>query len=139
MTYWDTSAVIWFYGRGRIDEISGITRTHTLAELFSALTGQGVEIEKNGRKRQIKFSPPAGAAILSHIRPRFQYVDLSSEEIEKALKSAQLKAVQGGRVHDYFHAVAAAKAQASELFTIDENDFVGLGTVPLINPAQRSA
>jgi hypothetical protein len=35
--YWDTSAIIWYFGRGRIGEIRGVTRPHTLSETFSAL------------------------------------------------------------------------------------------------------
>jgi hypothetical protein len=41
MIYWDTSALIRFILERRANEISGVTRTHTLAELFSALTGRG--------------------------------------------------------------------------------------------------
>ena len=42
--YWDTSAIIWYFGRGRIGEIRGVTRPHTLSETFSALTGGGFEL-----------------------------------------------------------------------------------------------
>ncbi len=49
--YWDSSAVIWYYGQGRIMEISGVTRPHALSEIFSALTGGGYEIVlPDGRK-----------------------------------------------------------------------------------------
>ena len=60
-----------------------------------------------------------------------EYIELSANEIVEALQTAKDKGAQGGRVHDLMHAVAAEKAGADELWTIDEDDFVGLGTVPL--------
>ena len=36
--YWDTSAVLNYWMRGRMDELIGVTRPHTLPELFSTVT-----------------------------------------------------------------------------------------------------
>jgi hypothetical protein len=60
---------------------------------------------------------------------RLKYIELSADEIVNAVKEAKRKNVQGGRIHDLLHAVAAEKAKADELWTIDRYDFNGLGEV----------
>jgi predicted nucleic acid-binding protein len=54
------------------------------------------------------------------------FVDLSADEVLTALNYARAKGVRGGRVHDFLHAVAAEKAGADKIVTLDENDFNGL-------------
>jgi predicted nucleic acid-binding protein len=130
--YWDTSAIIWYFARGRITEISGVTRPHALSEAFSALTGGGFELVlPDGRKRHKRLSLRAAGTVISKLHPLLEYVDLSADEVVAALQRAWEKGAQGGRVHDLMHAVAAEKAGADELWTIDANDFEGLGKVPL--------
>ncbi|HXR06889.1 MAG TPA: hypothetical protein VN765_06135 [Candidatus Acidoferrum sp.] len=67
-----------------------------------------------------------------------QYVELNAEEIVAALKEAPAKSAQGGRVHDLMHAVAAEKCGADEVWSLDQNDFGGLGKVPVRNPARQT-
>ena len=134
--YWDTSALIWFYSESRLSEVSGVTRPHTLAEMFSTLTGAGVQmISPDGTLRLKKLSPGSGVAIVQRLVPVLEYVDLSAAEVAAALANAQAQAVQGGRVHDLLHAVAAEKAGADELWTLDQNDFKGLTKVALKDPS----
>ena len=131
-TYWDTSSLIFYYAKGRISEISGVTRPHSLAETFSALTGGGFElVMADGSRRHKRLSLRLAAAVIERIHARLTYVDLSADEITVALKDAEMKHVQGGRVHDLLHAVAAEKTGADELWTLDRNDFDGLGKVAL--------
>ena len=130
--YWDTSAIIWYFGRGGLGEIRGVTRPHTLSETFSALTGGGFElVMPDGTRKHRRLSLRAASAVVSRFHPQLEYVELSANEIVAALQTAKDKGAQGGRVHDLMHAVAGEKAGADELWTIDENDFVGLGKVPL--------
>jgi predicted nucleic acid-binding protein len=130
--YWDTSAIIWYFAHGRIEEIHGVTRPHTLNEAFSALTGGGFDLlMADGTRKHRRLSLRAASAVVSRFYPQLQYVELSAQEIVAALQTAKDKGAQGGRVHDLMHAVAAEKAGADELWTIDENDFAGLGKVPL--------
>jgi len=130
--YWDTSAIIWYFGRGRIAEVRGVTRPHTLSETFSALTGAGFDlILTDGRHKHRRLSLRAAAAVVSRFHPQMEYVELSADEILAALQTAKDRGAQGGRVHDLMHAVAAEKAGADELWTLDEHDFEGLGKVPL--------
>ncbi len=131
--YWDSCALIWYFGQGRLAEINGITRTHTLAEVFSALTGKGINMTlPDGSVRLRKFSPKTAAEVIRRLHPKLQYHDLDSQSVVNACDSAQRKAVQGGRIHDYLHAFAAQQANTDELWTTDQNDFAGLGPVPVI-------
>ena len=111
--YWDTSAIIRFYATGRIGQVSGITRTHTLAELFSALTGRGYdESMKDGSMRHRRLSMDAAAKVVSKLVPRIDFVDLSPDEVLAAIQSSRNVNAQGGRIHDLLHAVAADKGKA---------------------------
>ena len=51
------------------------------------------------------------------------FVDLTANELLEGLTKAKSRNVTGGRVHDYAHALAAAKVGADVLLTTDRNDF----------------
>jgi len=130
--YWDTSALIHFYNDGRKAEIAGITRTHTLSEMFSAYTGRGVWFTKpDGTVVLRRVSMKLAAVIIKDIRSRLSFVDLSPDEVLIAIQNANKLGAQGGRIHDLMHAAAADKAKADELWTLDRNDFAGLGSTPV--------
>jgi predicted nucleic acid-binding protein len=133
--YWDTSAIIIFYTHGKLHEISGVTRPHTLTEAFSTLTGRGVITYKpDGTPKATKLSPNLAQRLIRQIHSKLTYVDLTPDEMVNALKDAEKKQIQGGRVHDLMHAVAAEKSGADELWTFDRSDFIGLGSTPLKEP-----
>jgi len=130
--YWDTSALVRYYREQRVPEISGVTRTHSLAELFSALTGRGIEIlTADGTLKHKRFSMVAAAEVVKQVRARLEFVDLSPDEVIFAIQRAEKLNAQGGRIHDLLHAAAADKAKADELWTLDRNDFAGLGSTPV--------
>ncbi len=119
-TYWDSSALIQTTLdddlHARLIREGGFTRTHTLTETFSALTG----------KAHLRMDANAAARTIKEIAGHLEFVELSAREIQEGLAQAQKRGVRGGRVHDYVHALAAAKAGASALLTLDENDFDAL-------------
>lgn len=119
--YWDASALIDALQDSAIEkkavEAGQATRTHTLAEMFSTLTG--------GRLG-FRIHPDDAAAMIEEITKKFYFVDLSPAEIKSALNQAESKGVRGGRVHDWLHAVAAKKSGAQELLTDNYADFAGL-------------
>lgn len=121
MTYWDTSALIMALHDETIrDRLAGgehVTRTHSLSEMFSVLTG--------GRFR-VKYSPGNAALLAADIAQQLTFVDLSTEEALQGLKEAGRHQVFGGRVHDWMHALAAEKAGATSLLTLNGDDFAGL-------------
>jgi len=120
-TYWDSSAIVeaWIDGglRARLHRDGGCTRSHSLAEVFSSFTGGNLEI---------RLSADDAARTVAQLAGDLDFVDLSADEVLAALKYARAKGVRGGRVHDFLHAVAAEKAGADKIITLDENDFNGL-------------
>jgi predicted nucleic acid-binding protein len=121
MTYWDKSALILALHdetvRDRLLNGEHVTRTHSLSEMFSVLTG--------GRFR-VKYSPNNAALLAADIAQQVTFVDLSTEETLRGLKEASRHQVFGGRIHDWMHALAAEKAGAKMLLTLNGDDFLGL-------------
>src|ERR1035437_812516 len=119
-TYWDASAIVaavWEPQlKHRLQTERGLTRSHALAETFSALTGNP----------QTRIDADDAAAVISHLCASLDFVDLTAPELLAALSLAKKRGVRGGRVHDYLHAVAAEKADADKILTLDRNDFDGL-------------
>lgn len=115
--YWDSSALVEAVSdpalRARLKTERGFTRTHTLAEVFSALTGNP----------HVRFDADWSARTIEQLISDLDFVELSAAELVGALKQAKRKGVRGGHVHDLLHAAAADKSQAQELLTIDVNDF----------------
>jgi predicted nucleic acid-binding protein len=122
--YWDSSSLIAALIAGH--QPKGLTRTHTLAEVFSTLTGKGIETAA-GRQR---LYPDDAAALLSNL-PRLKFVDLTPGEALKALESAETHGVRGGLVHDWLHVQAAHKAEADLILTENTQHFRTLTKVPL--------
>jgi predicted nucleic acid-binding protein len=116
--YWDSAALVEACFdhniRERLRAERGITRTHALAEVFSAITGKCLGI---------RFDADDAATAIDNLAADLDFVDLTEEEVRHALRTARKRGVRGGRVHDYLHAVAAEKSGAKELLTIDRNDF----------------
>ncbi len=120
--YWDSSALVEATEeealRVRLRNEGGITRTHALAEVFSALTG--------GRNLGIRLDAAHAALMVENLAMDLEFYDLTPLETLRALKQARKRGVRGGRVHDYLHAVAAENAGAERLLTADKNDFNSL-------------
>ena len=118
--YWDSSALVEAIKdsslRARLHNDKGFTRTHSLSEIFAAITGNP----------QFRFDADYAAQTVEELAQDLEFVDLSSAEVICALKNARRKGVRGGHVHDLLHAAAADKSGAKELLTIDINDFQGL-------------
>ena len=124
-TYWDSSALVesvWEPSlSARLRRERGVTRSHALAEVFSALTGNP----------QNRVATEIAADLVEQLAKSLDFVDLTAAEMLAALKSARKLGVRGGRVHDFFHAVAAKKCGAKKIVTLDKNDFDGLTEIAL--------
>ena len=118
--YWDSSALIEAVKdsalRARLHQEKGVTRTHTLSEVFSTLTGNPA----------LRFDADYAAQVTEQLAGDLEFTDLSAIEVIAALKKARRKGVRGAHVHDLLHAAAADKAGVQELLTLDQNDFDGL-------------
>ena len=119
--YWDSSALVAASAdlplRRRLRTERGFTRTHSLAEIFSALTAGNLAI---------RLEADAAAQTVVNLAQDLDFVDLTAPETLVALKQARKRGVRGGRVHDFMHAVAAEKSRARQLLTADEHDFESL-------------
>ncbi len=122
--YWDSSAVIEACTstalRVRLRQERGLTRTHTLAEVFSTLTVGNLAF---------RLDADEAAQTVANLAADLDFYDLTAAEVLTALKEARKKGVRGGRIHDFLHAVAAQKSGAKKLLTLDKNDFAGLTKV----------
>jgi predicted nucleic acid-binding protein len=124
--YWDSSAVIEACNspvlRARLHRERGLTRTHTLAEVFSTLTGGNLAF---------RLDADEAAQTVANLATDLDFHDLAAADVLMALKEARKKGVRGGRIHDYLHAVAAQKSGAKKLLTLDKNDFNDLTKVEI--------
>ena len=119
--YWDASALLDVLESERIERLSREadqwTRPHTLAEMFSTLTG--------GRLG-FRYCPEDATAIIREVTAAMNFVELDAEEVFAALDRAQKRGVRGGNVHGLIHAAAARKAGVKELLTDNFTDFQNL-------------
>jgi len=85
--YWDSSAVIEACSspvlRARLHRERGITRTHTLAEVFSTLTGGNLAF---------RLDADAAAQTIANLVADSDFHDLTATEILKAMTDAQKRA-----------------------------------------------
>ena len=125
-SYWDTSALIQAAIlpklRFRLRQERAVCRNHSLAEAFSAFTAGNLAI---------RVDADEASAIIEDLAADLELIDLDKSEVLTALKAARAKGVRGGRIHDYLHAVAAEKAGAEKLLTVDRNDFNDLTTLSI--------
>lgn len=97
---------------------SVVVHIHALNETFATLTGGalGFRVDANLAARLIR----------ERIVARTSIIILDANDVGDALDQARSHGVRGGAVYDYMHLVAARKAQADILFTLNLADFQGL-------------
>ena len=129
--FWDTSAAlnalvsteVW----KRLDAGEHFARLHLFSEFFATITGRGIPVkDRSGNPARLVLTPQDAALWLRVFRAKVKLIDLNDTETLDALDNAQARNVQGGRVYDYGHALAAEKAQADAVQTRNTNDFLGL-------------
>jgi len=135
-SYWDTSAAInalvstevW----SRLNTGEHFARLHLFFEFFATMTGRGISVkDQSGNPARLVLTPQDAAIWLRGFRTKVKLIDLDDTETLDALDKAQVRSVQGGRVYDYGHALAADKAQAHALLTRNTDDFSGLTEMPV--------
>ena len=89
--------------------------SHGCVEVFSILTGGRLGV----RVRASEAEKLLGLLFDELISP----TALSQREMMKAFSCAESRGVRGGAVYDYLHLVAARKAKAEELVTLNLRDF----------------
>ena len=88
---------------------------HALSETFSTLTGGRLAIRV----------PATEAALMLRrwILPRLAVTAMETSDLLKAFEDSSIRGVRGGVIYDYLHLVAARKAGAAKLYTLDGADF----------------
>ena len=135
MVYLDTSAMVQAFGRGIAPE--GITRSHTLAEFYSTLTGAGVMRIAGGVEKKERFAPKIAAQAARTTFAKIQFKDLTHQEVSDALERAVAENFQGRNIHDWLHCAAAEKAKCAAIVTLNFSDFSAMTNLPLVNPAKQ--
>lgn len=90
-------------------------RSHALSETFSTLTG--------GR---LAVRVPVGEAaslLRRWVAPRLSVTVLETDDLLRAYEESSACGVRGGAIYDYLHLVAARKARAPKLYTLNVSDF----------------
>ena len=96
-------------------------------EFFSTMTGRGLEVQDaDGNPSRLVFSQADAAQWLREFASKVTIVELEVSEILDAMAKARELGVQGARIYDFGHAVAAMKAGASVVLTRNEKHFAGL-------------
>ena len=135
--YLDTSAMI---RACRMDVAPrGVTRTHTLAEFYSTLTGVGVLTVIGGREVKERLSPKAAAKEIRRTFAHVKFYDMGPDLVMEALERAAKKNVHGRNIHDWLHCLAAEKSKCDVIVTLNFSDFSLMTDLPLVNPRKQFA
>jgi hypothetical protein len=134
--YWDSSAMINApvsdAVAGRLDADTHMARAHNLAEFFAIMTGRGIDMQELGAR--VVWSPKDARKWLRNFVSKVVIVEVSVGEWLDGLDAVGSN-VQGARVYDYGHALAAVKAGADVVPTRNPSDFEGLtGTAVIDHP-----
>ncbi len=88
---------------------------HAFAETFSTLTG--------GRLGFRVPAPDAADMLRRQIAPKLSNILLDQSDLLTAFEEAESRGVRGGAIYDYLHFIAARKAGAKCLYTLNLSDF----------------
>jgi hypothetical protein len=129
--FWDTSAAInaavSCKVKARLEADEHLARAHLFSEFFSVMTGRGIPgKDTDGNPVRVTFDADDAARWLRDFAAKVRLVELDGAEILDALELARSRSVQGARVYDYAHALAAIKCNAEVVLTRNTKDFKGL-------------
>ncbi len=102
---------------------------HGLAETFSILT--------SGRRKLQMTADAASELIEQDFLPLLSVTSLTPTEMMRAMRDAQNRGVRGGGIYDYLHLVAARKAKATRIYTLNLSNFRALyrqGDPEIVHP-----
>ena len=89
---------------------------HGLTETFNTLTGGRVGIRLR--------SGAVAEQLAGVIAPLLNVISLTPEELLLAFTEAESRGIRGGAIFDYLHLVAARKAGAKRLYTLNVRHFL---------------
>jgi predicted nucleic acid-binding protein len=105
------------YQKVIMSKVEGCFSTHTLAELYSVMTGHP----------SWRISPSDLQKVIEEELNAFEVISLSTRDYQNAVASLVKLAITGGGIFDMLHAQAALKAKADVLLTLNKKHFIRLG------------
>ena len=90
-------------------------QAHALSETFATLTG--------GRLAIRVPATDAASLLRRWVAPRLAVTTLAPDDLLLAFDESSARGVRGGALYDYLHLVAARKARAPVLYTLNVSDF----------------
>ena len=88
---------------------------HGLVETFCTLTG--------GRSAFRMSADDASSILEEDFVPSLEVISLTPTETLRALRESKQHGVRGGAIFDYLHLVAARKAKAKRIYTLNLSNF----------------
>lgn len=89
--------------------------SHGIAETFSTLTG--------GKRGVTMGASPVAQVLEDDYLPVLSTTSLTVAEMLRAMREAQARGLRGGGIYDYLHLVAARKAKARFIYTLNISSF----------------
>ncbi|MGL4608335.1 MAG: type II toxin-antitoxin system VapC family toxin [Trueperaceae bacterium] len=100
-----------------VGRIEGCFSTHTLAELYSVMTGHP----------SWRISPLELQQVLEEMLHSFEVIHLTSQDYQQCIQRIASLSFSGGAIFDALHAQTALKANVDTLLTFNKKHFVRLG------------
>jgi len=121
IAYWDSSALVSAFSASRVKkrlvEEGGVTRIHSLTEVFTTLTGGRLGFRVDAEQ---------AAIMIKRLTAHLTIVGLTADETLAALRNAKSKGIRGARIHDFLHIAAALRENCTVVLTLNTNDFRGI-------------
>jgi predicted nucleic acid-binding protein len=109
-------ALAWFE-RAVVGDVRGAVSTHSLAELYSTLTGHPAW----------KVSPTACHEVMKENLKNFQVVSIKVKDYWSVIQRMSRLALPGGAIYDALHAQVALEARMDSILTLNAKHFSRLG------------
>jgi hypothetical protein len=130
--YLDTTALI-FTRRLKVAP-PAVTRPHSIAEFFSAVTRGGLTVIKDGVPIRAVMSRQRAIEEIGRVFAQVKFFELTGQQTLASLPGAVKSNVQGPTIRDWMHAEAAKLARCRAIVTSNQNDFKAITQIPLISP-----
>ena len=96
------------------DPQSACCAAHSLAELYSSLTGM---------RPPYRFRPEHAIVVLDQVRTSLQCIPLSAEEVFQTIHETAILKLPGGIIYDALLMACARKVDAKRIYTWNEKHF----------------
>ena len=103
--------------------VNGMSSTARCVGSFAAISASVLRPGLLPRTLALVLPNTASKFLEEHFVPRLTITSLTPSEMLRAMRDAQRHGVRGGGIFDYLHLVAARKAKASRIYTLNLSNF----------------